>query len=67
MYAFADKKGRPICLVPEITGVVQEAWRRDWAKRGRGAKRVFYVARGYRYERPQKAATANSPKSEWSS
>ncbi len=50
MYAFADKKGRPICLIPEATALIQEAWRarpciQPW--------RVFYVTRCYRYERPQ--------------
>jgi histidyl-tRNA synthetase len=54
MYAFTDKGQRPICLVPEVTGLVQETWRRDWSKRERGARRVFYVARCYRYERPQR-------------
>jgi len=54
MYAFPDKKGRPICLVPEVTGIVQEAWRSEWSKQTRGARRVFYVARCYRYERPQR-------------
>jgi histidyl-tRNA synthetase len=52
MYAFPDKKGRPICLVPEITGLVQEQWR-EWSKTSRAPCRVFYVARCYRYERPQ--------------
>ena len=33
MYAFCDKKGRPICLVPEITGLIQETYRSDWARR----------------------------------
>ena len=28
MYAFGDKKGRPICLVPEITGIIQDQARR---------------------------------------
>ena len=54
MYAFNDKKSRPVCLVPEITGIVQEKWRSDWAKSSRGARRVFYVARCYRYEKPQR-------------
>lgn len=54
MYAFRDKKQRPICLVPEVTGMVQEAWRSDWSKRSPGARRLFYVARCYRYERPQR-------------
>jgi histidyl-tRNA synthetase len=53
MYAFLDKKQRSICLVPEVTGLLQETYNRDWAKRERGPKRVFYVARCYRYERPQ--------------
>ena len=53
MYTFADKKGRPICLVPEITGVVQEMWQQHWWKAG-GPRRLFYVARCYRYERPQR-------------
>jgi histidyl-tRNA synthetase len=52
MYAFEDKKRRPICLVPEITGPLQELWRSEWAKAAR-PKRLFYVARCYRYERPQ--------------
>jgi histidyl-tRNA synthetase len=54
MYAFDDKKGRPICLVPEITGLIQDTWRESWSKGARGPRRVFYVARCYRYERPQK-------------
>ena len=54
MYAFNDKKNRPICLVPEITGIVQEKWRSDWVKSSRAARRVFYVARCYRYEKPQR-------------
>ena len=32
MYAFGDKKGRPICLVPEITGIIQEQWRAGWSR-----------------------------------
>jgi histidyl-tRNA synthetase len=54
MYAFADKKGRPICLVPEITGLIQDTWNATWSKATRGALRVFYIARCYRYERPQR-------------
>ena len=53
MYAFGDKKGRPICLVPEITGIIQEQWRDGWSRSERKPCRVFYVARCYRYERPQ--------------
>jgi histidyl-tRNA synthetase len=54
MYVFNDKKQRSICLVPEVTGMVQETWRSDWSKRSQGPRRVFYVARCYRYERPQR-------------
>jgi histidyl-tRNA synthetase len=54
MYAFNDRKGRPICLVPEITGLIQDTWRESWSRRAAGPRRVFYVARCYRYERPQK-------------
>ena len=53
MYAFPDKKGRSICLVPEITGLVQELWRDQWSRSTRAPCRVFYIARCYRYERPQ--------------
>jgi histidyl-tRNA synthetase len=53
MYTFADKKGRAVCLVPEITGLIQEQWREAWSKTERKPSRVFYIARCYRYERPQ--------------
>jgi histidyl-tRNA synthetase len=53
MYAFPDKRGRPVCLVPEITGVIQELWNASWAKTRPKPMRIFYVARCYRYERPQ--------------
>ena len=52
MWAFEDKGGRKVCLVPEATAPVQEMWRDDWSKRMKG-RSVFYVARCYRYERPQ--------------
>lgn len=48
MYAFPDKKGRPICLIPEVTGIIQELWRAQPRE-----QRLFYVARCYRYEKPQ--------------
>jgi histidyl-tRNA synthetase len=54
MYGFADKKGRPICLVPEITGLIQQQWRERWARTVPRPYRLFYVARCYRYERPQR-------------
>lgn len=52
MWAFQDKGGRDVCLIPEVTGLIQELWRDDWSKRAK-SRRVFYVSRCYRYERPQ--------------
>jgi histidyl-tRNA synthetase len=53
MYVFDDKAGRRCCLVPEITGLIQEQWRTSWSKTDRKPARYCYVARCYRYERPQ--------------
>ena len=52
MWNFKDKGGRDVCLVPEITGMIQETWRNDWCKAT--SRDIFYVARCYRYERPQR-------------
>lgn len=52
MWSFQDKGGRDVCLIPEVTGLVQELWRDDWSKRSK-SRRIFYVSRCYRYERPQ--------------
>lgn len=52
MWAFQDKGGRDVCLIPEVTGLVQELWRDDWSKQAK-TRRIFYVSRCYRYERPQ--------------
>lgn len=51
MWAFNDKAGRPCCLIPEATALFQE--RRDVLLGGRREALFFYVARCYRYERPQ--------------
>ena len=51
MWAFADKAGRPCCLIPEATALFQE--RNADLLEGRAAAMFFYVARCYRYERPQ--------------
>jgi histidyl-tRNA synthetase len=53
MYLFKDKGDRDCCLIPEVTGLVQELWRAGWDKSEKKPMRVFYVARCYRYERPQ--------------
>ena len=53
MWTFEDKGGRPCCLVPEATRALEEMWLTDWSKREKSLK-CFYVARCYRYDRPQK-------------
>lgn len=51
MWAFPDKKGRACCLIPEATALFQE---RCSVLLGRQRERMlFYIARCYRYERPQ--------------
>jgi len=54
MYAFPDKKGRRICLIPEVTGIIQEEWNSTWRFENKKPYRIFYIQRCYRYERPQK-------------
>jgi histidyl-tRNA synthetase len=51
MWAFPAKKGRPCCLIPEATALFQE--RCQELLEGRRERMLFYVARCYRYERPQ--------------
>lgn len=48
-YEFKDRKGRDICLVPEVTAMVIEHHRLGLLKH----KNVFYIAECFRYERPQ--------------
>ena len=52
MYNFQDKKGREICLIPEVTAIVQQQFREQWNS-WKKPIRIFYVNRCYRYERPQ--------------
>lgn len=53
MWRFKDKGDRNVCLIPEVTGLLQETWRDTWSKQYK-SRNIFYVARCYRYERPQK-------------
>jgi histidyl-tRNA synthetase len=48
MWLFEDRGGRECCLIPEATALFQEM-----ASSMRGERKFFYVARCYRYERPQ--------------
>lgn len=53
MYAFKDKGDRDICLVPEITAIIQEQYKKHWAKSKPKPHNIFYVSKCFRYERPQ--------------
>ena len=50
MWTFKDKGERDCCLIPEVTALFQEMVQTGEM---RGEQRIFYVARCYRYERPQ--------------
>jgi histidyl-tRNA synthetase len=52
MYTFKDKKDRDICLIPEVTAIIQEEYNKSW-KAWKKPVKVFYVSKCYRYERPQ--------------
>lgn len=54
MYTFKDKGDRDICLIPEVTAIIQSIYNESWKKSAPKPVRVFYVQRCYRYERPQK-------------
>jgi histidyl-tRNA synthetase len=54
MYNFNDKKGRDICLIPEVTAIIQRIWDESWSRFMPKPTKVFYIQRCYRYERPQK-------------
>ena len=50
MYVLDDKDGRPICLIPEVTAVVEDMWKEVWSKSKPHPFKIFYVARCYRHE-----------------
>lgn len=56
MFSFPDKNSRNLCLVPEITGIIQELDRDNFFKTSSNpnyTRKLFYVSRCYRYEKPQ--------------
>lgn len=56
MFSFKDKKEQDICLVPEITGIIQELFRDNFFKINSNlnyTRKLFYINRCYRYEKPQ--------------
>jgi len=53
IYNFQDKAGREICLIPEVTAIVQKMYKESWNRVYKKPVRLFYVAKCYRYEKPQ--------------
>lgn len=53
MYTFKDKSGRDLCLIPEVTGVIQDLWDEGFFNSEAKPVKIFYVSRCYRYEKPQ--------------
>lgn len=53
MWTFDDRGGRKVCLVPEVTGMIQELWNGGWSRTMPKPARIFYASRCYRYDRPQ--------------
>lgn len=51
MYVFPDKKGRELCLRPEVTATIQTVANKHF-KRNRNIK-LWYFERCWRYEKPQ--------------
>lgn len=53
MWAFKDKGDRDVCLIPEVTGLIQELYRDSWKNELPKPVKLFYISRCYRYDRPQ--------------
>lgn len=53
MWTFKDQGDRDVCLIPEVTGIIQEQYDAVWSKSMPKPIKLFYVSRCYRYERPQ--------------
>lgn len=54
MYSFEDRVNNQICLIPEVTGIVQELFRDNYFKTSSSpiyTRKMFYVSRCYRYEK----------------
>ena len=53
MYTFKDKGDRDICLIPEVTAIVQKVYNEEWINSLPKPIKLYYLTRCYRYERPQ--------------
>lgn len=55
MWTFPNKSGdRNFCLIPEVTGIIQDLWNSGWDRQLKKPAKFFYVSRCYRYDRPQR-------------
>lgn len=55
MWTFLNKsQDKKLCLVPEVTGMIQELWNSGWDRTMKKPTKFFYTSRCYRYDRPQK-------------
>lgn len=54
MWKFKDKGDRDVCLIPEVTGIIQELYNEHWAKELPKPVKIYYLQKCYRYENPQK-------------
>lgn len=56
MYEFQDRGNPPrdLCLIPEVTAIIRDLYKRDWSKSMSKPVKVCYLSRCYRYERPQR-------------
>jgi|ERR1035437_797747 histidyl-tRNA synthetase len=53
MYTFKDKGNRDICLIPEVTALVQDIYNKEWINSRPKPIRLYYLTKCYRYDRPQ--------------
>lgn len=53
MWTFVNKGGKKCCLIPEVTGIIQELYEKQWSKVLTKPVKVFYTANCFRYENPQ--------------
>ena len=53
MYVFKDKGNRDICLIPEVTAIIQKLYKEEWSKSFPKPIKLFYLTKCFRYEKPQ--------------
>lgn len=55
MWVFNNNDKKECCLIPEVTGILQEQFRNNWFfEYKKKPLKLFYINRCYRYEKPQK-------------